>query len=306
MIQTCNIPFRHGGAMTVGNFDGVHLGHRELIEATIGCARQVDGPSVLYTFYPHPVQFLYPDRGHRLLCSFKQSQRQLSNFDLDHLVVQPFTKKFAMLSPETFLKKHILDCFQPKWLVVGSNFRFGKGRCGSVSLLREMAPKYCFKLKVIEPIRKEGRVVSTSAIKELVSLGQWDRVRALLGRCFSIKGLVVKGRGLGKELGFPTINIKWDSGITLPQRGVYAVFVREEGLSLPAVLNLGYNPTFSKSRQLKTEVHIIGWGQCWHNKECEVEVRGFIRPEKKFLNKSALVSQIKQDIKQAQKFFATL
>ena len=298
-----------GGAVTVGNFDGVHLGHKKLIETTIRYARLANKSSVLYTFYPHPVQFLYPEKKHRLLCSFQQSQECLRRFDLDHLIVQPFTKAFAQISPQRFIDEHILARFQPEWIVVGTDFRFGAGRTGSVALLKEMAQKHPFKLKVIAPVQQEGMVVSTSAIKELVSLGQWDKVRSLLGRRFAIKGQVVKGAGRGQKLGFPTLNLQCESNMILPPRGVYAGFIKEGKKRLPAVLNLGYNPTFSDPiaegniRDLKIEVHIIGQKKRWQKKECEVEIGGFIRPEKKFSPPSALVCQIQQDIKQAQRFF---
>ena len=287
------------GAMTVGNFDGVHLGHKELIETTVRYAQQVRKPSLLYTFYPHPALFLYPKKKHRLLCSFQQSQERLRGFHLDHIIVQPFTKAFASLSPEEFIEKHILARFRPEWILVGSNFRFGKERAGSIAFLKKLAKKGLFKLKVIASLKKAGRVVSTSAIKELVSLGQWNQVRALLGRPFSLKGMVVKGHGRGQKLGVPTINIELEKNIILPPLGVYAGWLREGNKNWPAVLNLGYNPTFSQKKLLKAEVHIIGFKKSWRSKMCEVEIVRFIRPEKKFPHQSALIHQIQEDIKQA-------
>ena len=299
------LPRVRRGAITVGNFDGVHLGHRKLIETTISYAHRGNRQALLYTFSPHPILFLYPEKKHQMLCSFQQSQEQLSQFDLDHIIVQPFTKAFAQLSPKEFIEQYVLARFQPEWLVVGANFRFGKGRLGSVALLKEMAKKQDFKLKVIEPVKKEGLVVSTSAIKELVSLGQWDKVRALLGRCFSLKGQVVKGVGRGKKLGFPTINLQCMPNLILPPCGVYAGFVKDGSANWPAVLNLGNTPTFFKTTKgLKTEVHIIGQSRLWRKRDLEFQILGFIRAERKFSHPSDLVSQIQEDIEQAQSFFS--
>ena len=294
-------PALRAGAITIGNFDGVHLGHKKLISATIRHARKARGPVVLYTFYPHPAQFLFPKKNHQLLCSLKKSRELLqTNFDLDHLIIQPFTRSFANLLPDKFIQKHILDPFQPEWIVVGPDFRFGASRQGTIALLRDMQKKYSFQLKVIAPLKKAGQVVSSSAIKELVLRGLWDQVPLLLGRYFSLKGKVVKGKGRGKKWGFPTINMECDKNVLLPARGVYKAFVLEGHKKWPAVLNMGFNPTFvSSPSQWKTEVHIINRKTHWRKKECEVELVAYIRPEKKFSHAGALVQQIKKDIAQA-------
>ncbi len=288
------------GAITIGNFDGVHLGHKQLINATLRHAQRAGGPAFLYTFDPHPAQFLFPEKNHQLLCSLKKSRELVRAFDLDHLVVKAFTRSFASLLPEEFIRKHILDPFQPEWVVVGPDFRFGAGRQGSIALLRDMQKKYSFQLKVIAPLKKAGRVVSSTAIKELVLKGRWDQVPALLGRYFSLRGRVVKGKGRGKKWGFPTINMECDKNVLQPARGVYKAFVLEGNKKWPAVLNMGFNPTFaSEGSQWKTEVHIMGWKKPWRRKECEVELVSYIRPEKKFSHAEALCRQIKKDIEHA-------
>ena len=294
-----NLP--KGAVLTIGNFDGVHLGHRRLIDAVIHSARQNHQPSVLYTFSPHPVQFLFPEKEHKLLYSFERTKEIISTLDLDCLIVEPFTEAFSKLLPEEFIEKHVVACIRPKLVVVGYNFRFGINSLGSVELIKKMGIKYDFRVKVVDPVKEEGKVISSSLIKKTILSGKWHLVPSFLGRFFSIKGLVIKGKGRGKQMGFPTINLQVDPNILLPVNGVYTARVKKKNQFFYAVVNIGTNPTFSKDCLKKIEVHLIEKTENWKEKECEVEILEKIRPEKKFPGPKELIHQIKKDIECAKK-----
>ena len=292
-----------GAVLTIGSFDGVHMGHRQLINIVIQSARYIKKPAVLYTFSPHPAQFLFPEKKHKLLCSLEKTEEILCAMGLDGLIVEPFTSSFSKLSPEEFIEKHIVAPIQPTLIVVGYNFRFGADGAGSSQLLEKLKKKHNFRLKVIPPIKKGDVIISSSFIKKAVLSGDWDVMPALLGRPFSIKGLVVKGEGRGKKLGFPTINLEVDKNILLPWNGVYIARVKGKNQYFYAVINIGTNPTFLNNCLKKIEVHIIGGSEQWKDKECEVDILKYIRPEKTFSGAGELIHQIKQDIEQAKKYF---
>ena len=285
-----------GAVLTIGNFDGVHLGHRRLIETVIQQARERGEVSLLYTFFPHPVQVLFPERKHKWLCDPEKTQEILKKTDLDYLIIKPFTKKFSCLRPLEFMEKHIITAIQPSLIVVGYNFRFGAKGEGSIALLKKLAKKHNFSLKIISPIKRKGVVVSTSYIKKAVLSGDLDLVPPLLGRPFSIRGLIVRGKGRGKRLGFPTINIKPGDNVLLPIDGVYTVQIKEKNQCFYGVMNIGMNPTFSEGCLKKIEIHIIEEIRKWPFKKCEVEILHYLRPEKKFSSAPALIQQIKKDI----------
>ena len=290
-----------GAVLTIGNFDGVHLGHKKLVNAVVQTARAQNRPSVLYTFSPHPAVVLFPQKKHFFLYPIQQNRERLLTLGLDHLIVKPFTRAFSRLSPEEFIKKHIVERFQPAQIVVGHDFRFGADGKGTARLLKKLGEKYNFKTKVLLPVRRKGVIVSSSAVKTAILSGQWDLARALLGRFFSIKAQVVKGEGRGKHIGFPTLNLKGHKNTTLPARGVYTARVKKKDQYFPAVVNIGVSPTFSQTGPQKIEVHLIGQTRPWREKSCEVELLRYIRPERHFASAQALARQIKKDIDTARR-----
>ena len=296
-------PCMKGAVLTIGNFDGVHLAHKELINTVIQYAHKDNKASVVYTFSPHPIQVLFPEKQHRLLSSVNKTREILNVMGLNYLIVRSFTSAFSMLSPEQFVEESIVSLIQPSLIVVGYDFRFGIDHSGSIQILKQLGKKHGFHLKVIPPVKRRGIVISSSAIKQAVLSGKWDLIRDLLGRPFSIRGLVVKGEGRGKKLGFPTINLSVKENILLPMNGVYTAKVVKKDQCFYSVINIGVNPTFSDDRLKKIEVHFIEVDQPWFDKECEVEILEYIRPEKKFASSEDLIRQIKQDICLAKKYF---
>ena len=287
-----------GTVLTIGNFDGVHLGHQKLIKTVLRYSQKEKKPAVLYTFSPHPAQFLHPQKKHLRLCPLSQSEQILRKMGLKHFIVQKFNKSFSQTSPEDFLE-YIVRRFQPLCIVVGSNFRFGAGGKGSCELLKKSAKKFGFRLKIVPPVKKNNQIVSTSLIKKQILAGQWEEVSSLLGRPFSLTGKVIKGEGRGKTLGFPTLNLKTEKDILLPKAGVYTVQLRKKNQSFRAVMNIGTNPTFSNKCLKKIEVHVIGKNLLRPALNYEVDILGYLRPEKKFSHSHQLMAQIQKDIQQA-------
>ena len=260
-------------------------------------------PSVLLTFDPHPLRILYPDKNHLRICSLDTTKELLNRIGLDTLVVEPFTSSFSKLSPEAFIKEMVIDHIKPFMIVVGHDFRFGAKSKGSYTLLDVLAEKYGFRVEKIPAVKKNGYVISSSLIKELILSGKWNLIPRLLGRFFSIKGQVVKGQGRGRKVGIPTINLILDKEQLIPINGVYITLVRQKNQLFQSVMNIGLNPTVSKGCTKKIEVHLIDKEIQWLDSKCEVEILNYLRPEVKFSGLSALVDQIKQDIAQAKKYF---
>ena len=304
VISGChNYKLKAGAILTIGNFDGLHLGHCQLIDSVLEFARLNNKPSILLTFDPHPLCVLYPDKSHLRICSLKAIKNLLNQTDLSALVVEPFTFSFSKLSPEAFIKEMVMSYIKPSIIVVGYDFRFGAKSEGSYHLLGVLAEKYGFDVKKIPAVKKENYIVSSSFIKELILSGQWELIPRLLGRFFSITGEVVKGQGLGCQIGVPTINLSVDKEQILPVNGVYITLVRLKNQLFQSVMNIGTNPTVSTDCIKKIEIHLIGEDIQWMDSECNVEVLSYLRPEVKFSRLSALVTQIKKDIAEAKKYF---
>ena len=304
VISGChNYKLQAGAILTIGNFDGLHLGHRRLIDSVLEFARLHNKPSVLLTFDPHPLRILYPDKNHLRICSLKTIKKLLNQADLSALVVESFTLSFSKLSPEAFIREMVMSYIKPSMVVVGHDFRFGAKSEGSYNLLNVLAKKYGFSVKKISAVKKENYIISSSIIKELILSGQWELIPRLLGRFFSITGKVVKGQGLGYQMGVPTINLRVDKEQILPVNGVYIALVRWKNQLFQSVMNIGTNPTISTDCTKKIEIHLIEENIQWVDSECKVTFLNYLRPEVKFSGPSALVIQIKKDIEEARKYF---
>ena len=292
-----------GTVLTIGNFDGLHLGHQRLIDSALQFASSHNKPSVLLTFDPHPLRILCPDKNHLRLCSLDTTKELLSRTGLDTLIVEPFTASFSQLSPQAFIKEMIVPYVKPFMIVVGHDFRFGAKSKGSHKLLDVLAETYSFRVEKIPAVKKDGHVVSSSLIKKLILSGEWNLIPQFLGRFFSIKGQVAKGQGRGRKMGVPTINLIVDKEQFLPINGVYISLVRKKNQLFQSVMNIGLNPTVSKEGVKKIEIHLIDKDIQWMDSECEVEILNYLRPEISFSGLSALVNQIKKDIAEAKKYF---
>ncbi len=292
-----------GAVLTIGNFDGLHVGHKKLIDSVIQSADATDCSSLLYTFDPHPSHVLSPDKKTKRLCSTLQLKQMLSQLGLDALIIETFSEAFSKLSPMEFIKKHIVDFIQPSLIVVGHDFRFGANNEGSSELLQKLGQHYQFAVKIIAPVRQKGLIVSSSLIRSAVASGKWDLVSHLLGRPFSIIALVSKGKGLAQKLGFPTINLQVEENQLLPANGVYIARLKVKNQLFQSVVNIGVGPTFSSKGLKKIEIHVIEKNIQWQEPKCEFEILQYIRPEKKFSHSRELIHQIKKDIQVAKRYF---
>lgn len=289
--------------MAVGNFDGLHLGHRKLLQKALTQKRLLGGLLAVYSFSPHPQTFLNPDKKHILLENRETWYHRLREFGVDVLIEEKFTKEFSALSATDFLQKQWLESLRVQSLVVGVDFRFGHNRSGDIEILKSWSKKHGVELFPIEPVLVEGLRVSTSGIKTLLSEGKLNRVPDFLGRPFSIRGTVQPGDQKGRELGFRTLNI-FDNSAELLKRGVYLTSVRGALEVWDSITNVGVRPTIHSESPLVVESHILGqFDDNLYGQSLEIEFLEFLRDERKFSQVQELKSQIQSDVNFAQHYF---
>lgn len=291
--------------MTIGNFDGVHLGHQELLNAVVAKDPQnAHSVSVLLSFFPHPMQVLRPEKKHTRLFNLQDQQVQLQKRGLSAIVRQPFSREFSELSAEDFLQTYLLKYFHPRLLVVGHDFAFGAYRKGHLELLTAFCQKNQIELKVIPPLmNSQGKAISTSAIREALRQGELLLAEEMLGRKYYLQGIVEKGDQRGRGLGFPTANIRPDVDF-YPKTGVYACQVSSSIFGdekKPAVMNIGINRTFVEGdhNPIKVEVHLLNFSGDIYGRTLKVDFCQYLREEQKFESLEQLKKQISLDVEQA-------
>jgi riboflavin kinase/FMN adenylyltransferase len=289
--------------MTIGNFDGVHLGHQMIFRTLCHRAREIGGTSLVLTFDPHPLKVLAPERCPVLITPTAKKLSIIQGCGLDVIVCLPFTQVLADLTPEAFVEDVLVGTIGIREIYVGYNFAFGKGRQGSIALLKELGQYHGFLVHIMEPIAMDGRVVSSSMIRQWIQQGSVDEAALLLGRFYSIMGTVVEGYQKGRELGFPTANVRSTYEL-IPSRGVYAVMVDWRERRYEGVANIGFNPTFGRT-QLSVEIHLFNFSQQLYGEVVEVSFVKKIRDEKAFPSVADLVKQIGQDVETAHTLLAT-
>ncbi len=283
---------------TIGNFDGVHLGHRAILGRVCQRARELKAQAVAVTFNPHPVKVLRPEVDLRLLTTQDQKVQLLSESGLDGVVVLPFTREFAALPAREFVQRYFWERLKAREVVVGHDYCFGRGREGNIDLLKEMGESQGFTVQVVWAVEVDGAVVSSSLIRALLRLGKVTEAGRLLGRPYGVTGRVVQGKGRGgRLLGVPTANLLTPNEL-LPSCGIYAVRVRWGDAILPGVANLGTCPTFDNS-ELSLEVHLIEFSGDLYGESLEVQFVARLREELRFSSLEALAAQIRADIEAA-------
>ncbi len=293
--------------LTIGNFDGVHLGHQELLQKAIRKAQAMGGFSLLLTFHPHPAQILAPERKHKRLFSLQDQQEQLILQNLDGVVRQDFSREFSEISASEFLENYIWKEFHPRALIVGHDFQFGAHRKGTFELLKSFCEQHQIELELVPALKVGGKVVSTSQIRRHLLEGQVQEAQVLLGRPYYLQGIVERGEARGRLLGFPTANIRPDVDF-FPKMGVYVCQVHgatreneKNGAPLRAVMNLGLNRTFVEGdhHPIKAEVHLLNFSADLYGQKLKVELLAYLREEKKFSGIEELTSQIRIDSEKA-------
>ncbi len=289
--------------LAIGFFDGVHLGHQQIIRQTLTDARQHDAIALVITFDRHPNTVVAPARVPPLIYSLPQKLRAIEALGADTLLLIHFDKAFSEQTGEAFVRSLARDLGHIQSLCVGANFVFGHKRGGNVDLLRKLGAELKFAVHGMAAVSLDGQAVSSTRIRQAIRAGALDRVNQMLGRAYSLAGKVIRGDGLGQQLGFPTANLE-ATGLALPPHGVYAVLAEAGGKRYRAVLNVGLRPTLQNPNpQLRVEAHLIDFTGDLYGQELELAFVEKLRPEKQFASLGDLRQQIAQDILDAQMRF---
>jgi len=303
-IENASLP-RRPLHLAIGMFDGVHLGHRAVIDAAVQSARRSGGLAVVLTFWPHPSSVMRPDKATKLIVSPEIKARLLAAAGVDAVISQRFTQEFAQIEAEFFLPH--LKKFLPQLhtIYVGENWRFGRGRRGDLALLLAESRRHGLTVFSSSRVQENGEPISSTRIRACLEEGRIEDANTLLGYTYFAEGRIQPGKNLGQKIGFPTLNLAWEPELR-PLYGVYAV--RVTGLkstrSHAGVANYGLRPTVEQSVQPRLEVHLFGDCPFGNGDEIKVEWMRFLRPEKKFGNIDALKAQIAEDSAAAKKFFS--
>jgi riboflavin kinase/FMN adenylyltransferase len=294
-----------GNAITVGTFDGVHLGHRKVLERLTGIAKQKGLASLLVTFNPHPVKVVKPEMAPKLLTTIDEKLEALAQFDLDSVQVVPFDLEFSKLSAEEFIRDFLCGTLRMKEFIIGYNHGFGREREGGVELARELSHELGFGFSVMEPFLLEGGKVSSSLIRKAVSRGDMGWVTRALGRPYSFSGRVSPGQGRGKGLGFPTVNLTVeDPEKLIPAWGIYATMVEYGSRRMKGMMHIGPRPTFREEWET-IEVHIFDFDEDMGNRLLKVHVIERIRDVMTFGSAEKLRRQMVNDEKRGRKILAS-
>jgi riboflavin kinase/FMN adenylyltransferase len=289
---------------TIGNFDGVHLGHQAILQSVIAAAKQRSAPSLLITFDPHPLAVVAPSRGPKLLQTRRQKLETLEATGLDGMLLVPFDRELAALTGEEFFGGYLAQRIRFASVHVGANFRFGRARGGDIRLLQSIGAELGFSVVAVPPVSVDGETVSSSAIRTAVDAGEVARAWSLLGRPFAVTGEVVHGDGRGRGLGFPTANVAVDNE-TVPRRGVYVTETMALGARYPSITNVGVRPTFGGSN-LSVESHLIDVDEDLYGERVEVRFLARLRDEAKFSGPAELADQLARDQAAATSYFSGL
>ncbi|MEO8429289.1 MAG: bifunctional riboflavin kinase/FAD synthetase [Verrucomicrobiota bacterium] len=289
--------------VAIGVFDGVHLGHQQIIRQTIADARQQEGVALVITFDRHPNSVVAPDRTPLLIYSLPQKLRVIRSLGTDATFLITFDRVFSQIPADRFILELTRDLGHVHSICVGSAFTFGHKRGGNVDLLKTLGGELKFIVHSLASVSLDGQVVSSTRIREAIGTGNLDAASQMLGRTYSLAGEVVHGDGLGRQLGFPTANVE-TSGLMLPPNGVYAVHVQAGDQLHRAVLNIGHRPTMATAAvRPQVEAHLLDFDGDLYEQEIEMIFSQKLRDEQKFPSREKLIEQIHRDIDQARKIF---
>lgn len=304
-LENITQPFKNA-VITIGNFDGVHIGHQALFHEVIEKANAIDGTSIAMTFEPHPMRVLHKNSLPPLITLSEQKNELIERAGIDVLICIPFTREFAAIPAEAFIKDLLVEKIGMRAIVVGRDYTFGRNREGNLSVLNYYASQLGYEVIVADWIKTEREIadrISSTKIRELIMAGEVEPACKMLGRHYQIRGLVIKGRDRGgKLLGIPTANINLQDELC-PKTGIYAVMVEYNRHLYRGVANIGYSPTFD-DQQFTIEVHLLNFSENIYGEKIRINFIQRIRDEKKFAGIADLKEQIHQDIKTAHNILA--
>ncbi|MBO4575297.1 MAG: bifunctional riboflavin kinase/FAD synthetase [Bacteroidales bacterium] len=282
--------------VTIGTFDGVHIGHQEILRNLVRRAVELGGESVVVTFYPHPRQVLTHDSGLKFITTQQEKIRLLEDLGIDNLIIIKFTKDFANIPSEVFINDILVKNIEPKVLIIGYDHHFGKGRDGDFEMLNKLGAKNHFKVEKIREQDVENVAVSSTKIRQYLAEGNVRQANKLLGHQYSYTGKVVHGQAVGHKIGYPTANLEVAEEFKLIEKpGVYATIASIDGKDYQAMTYIGNRPTMQDNRPQSIETHIIGYDKDIYDKEISIRFVDFVRGDKKFDNFEALKHQIDID-----------
>ncbi len=293
--------------LTVGNFDGVHVGHRAIMQTVVTRAADLGGQAVVYTFDPHPRKVLQLERAPRLLTTLEQRVELLEACGVDVVIVEPFSLEFSRTSAEVFIRHYLHERIRPVEVYVGYDFHFGRDREGSMRLLTELGPRLGFSVTIIPEVTMDEGDVNSTRIRELLAHSRLAEAGAMLGRPYTVRGTVVVGDRRGRTLGFPTANLDPETEV-LPAAGVYAGHLRliddgdpPRGAELAAVTNVGRRPTFENGDVIHAEAHLIDFDGDLYGRRVDLSFEHHLRDERRFPDVDALRVQIADDVAEARR-----
>lgn len=288
-------------AVTLGNFDGFHVGHQEIVRQTVNYGREHHLKSMLVTFHPHPRQLFSGDLS--VLTPLEEKLKLLSHTGLDQVLIFPFTRQFAATPAETFIRQTLVRDIKARHIVVGYDWGFGKDAAGNPRMIKEIGGQLGVSSHIVPAVKIDGEIASSTAIRRHIAAGRMDLAAKVMGRPHSLAGRVVAGEGRGRKLGFPTANIMLRPFMALPALGVYAVRVDTGQGSFDGVANLGSHPTFTPSRPL-LEIHLLDFHGDLYDTVIRVYFISKLRNERRFPGSKQLIAQIEADIQQARALLA--
>ena len=286
----------NSSVITIGTFDGVHVGHQQIIHRLVDTARKNDLQALVLTFFPHPRMVIQNDANIKLINTIDEKAKQLEQLGVDHLVVKEFTKSFSRLTALEYVRDILVNKLKVKHIIVGYDHHFGRNRTANINELKEFGAFYDFEVTEIEPQEVDDVAVSSTKIRSAILEGNILTANKFLGYNFMLTGTVIKGKGLGKTLDFPTANIQIEAAYKLiPKHGVYVVKSQIKGVEVFGMMNIGKNPTVSEGNQTKIEVHFFDFSANLYGAVLKIELLDHLRSEIKFPNIEALKLQLEKD-----------
>jgi riboflavin kinase / FMN adenylyltransferase len=293
---------RRPAALTLGVFDGLHLGHQEIVRTVVERGLLIDATPTLITFDPHPRQVLKPDTAPPLLQTFNQKMEGLKLLGIEQVIVLKFDQELAALSAEEFVRRYIIDALQAREVYLGKGFAFGHQRRGNIELLQRLSREFGFYAAEVPEVQIRGHRISSTMIRRLLKAGRVNLARRMLGRAYGVEGLVTRGRGIGRRLLFPTANLEIQNRV-LPADGVYITLSLLDGVWYRSVTNIGKRPTFGGETESKVETHLLDFDQDLLGKTIRVRMLHRLRSEQRFAGVDQLRAQIERDRSRAIRYF---
>jgi riboflavin kinase/FMN adenylyltransferase len=294
-----------GGIATIGNFDGVHRGHQRILRRVLARAREVGRPAIAITFEPHPLAVLRPDQAPPRLQTLRQKEEAIEALGIDTLLVIPFTRDFSLTEPEDFVRDFLSSRLGACEIFLGRHFAFGRGKRGDLALLSRLGREHGFEAAAVEEVDFEGQPISSTRIREAIRGGDVARAAQMLGRDYEMEGIVSKGEGVGRTIGYPTINLSPENEL-YPANGVYAtrLATRSSPRAFEAVTNVGTRPTLYEDVARTIETHVMGFSADVYGERVRLLFVERLREERKFGSVEELTAQIGRDVERARAYFA--